>query len=113
VSATTQSTMDVILRFGERFGVPCLILAAVLWMLRETATSLHSTVIVPIVQGHTQFLESTEETLREIGRTQEKQAETMQEIAAGQRTIERVMVGKPATERTVTVKQVEPETQPN
>lgn len=83
----TKSTIDLALRFGERLGVPVLILAAVLWFAREAAMGLHSTVLEPVVKAHVEFLDTTHETLRQIGDTQRQQAETMGDIAAGQREI--------------------------
>lgn len=76
-----------VLALLERFGVPVAILAVILWFAREAAISLHSTVLVPVVTSHTEFLDATQETLREIGRSQEQQAETMQELAVGQQEI--------------------------
>ena len=76
-----------VLALLERFGVPVAILAVILWFSREAAISLHSTVLVPVVTSHTEFLDATQETLREIGRSQEQQAETMQELAVGQQEI--------------------------
>lgn len=76
-----------VLALLERFGVPVAILAVILWFSREAAISLHSTVLVPVVKSHTEFLDATQETLREIGRSQEQQAETMQELAVGQQEI--------------------------
>jgi hypothetical protein len=40
------------------------------------------------VKSHTQFLEATQETLKEIGKTQDKQADTLQELASGQRDLQ-------------------------
>lgn len=88
-----------VLALLERFGVPVAILAVILWFSREAAISLHSTVLVPVVKSHTEFLDATQETLREIGRSQEQQAETMQELAVGQQEI-RHALGK-GWERTV------------
>lgn len=76
-----------VLALLERFGVPVAILAVILWFSREAAISLHQTVLVPVVRSHTEFLEATQETLREIGRSQEQQAETMQELCIGQQEI--------------------------
>ena len=89
---TMQSLGDIALRTAERFGVPCVILAAILLMTREAATSLHNTVLVPIVQSHTEFLESTRATLQQIGRTQEKQAETLDELAKSQDEIRHAVI---------------------
>jgi hypothetical protein len=44
-------------------------------------------VVVPIVESHTEYLQQTSATLRSLGETQVRQAETLQEIAAGQREI--------------------------
>lgn len=85
---TKQTIIDLSLRFAERFGVPALILAAVLWMAREAATSVHHSIVVPMVTSHTEFLETTRETLHEIGKTQTQQAETLRELAQGQHEIQ-------------------------
>ncbi len=79
-----QTLLDAVCRIAERFGVPVVILAAVLWMARESASSLHTTVLVPIIQSHTEFLEETRHT-------QKQQAEILQEIADGQRDIQRTL----------------------
>lgn len=79
--------LDSVLKFGTQLGVPVLILAAFLYMAREAGVALYTTAVVPIVEAHTQFLESTQTTLKEIGTTQRKQAETMEEIVAGQREL--------------------------
>lgn len=75
----------------ERFGVPVAILACMLFFVREAAISLHATVLVPVVSSHTEFLETTQETLREIGDAQKQQSETMQELALGQQEIRHVL----------------------
>lgn len=95
---TMQQVTETAMKAAERFGVPVLILAAVLWMTREAATGLHSTVVVPIVQSHTEFLNGTRETLREISITQSKQAEALREIAIGQLELKKVILSgtKPA-----------------
>jgi len=83
-----SGTYEFFLGIADRFGVPCLILAAVLWMIRDAGLALHATVLVPVVQSHTKFLDATQETLREIGKVQDKQADTLQELAAGQRDLQ-------------------------
>jgi hypothetical protein len=87
MSAETKSTLDTVLRIGERLGVPLLILAALLWMAREAGMAVYGGAVVPVVKAHTTFLESTQETLRGIETTQARQAETMEEIVTGQREI--------------------------
>jgi len=79
-------------RVAERFGVPVLLLAVMVWFLRDAAVTLHGTVLVPIVKSHTEFLDSTRATLDEIGKTQFKQAETLDAIARDQHEIKAAVV---------------------
>jgi len=95
-----QGFLDSMLRIAERFGVPVVLLAVLIWLGREAAITLHGSLVEPVVKSHVEFLETTSETLKEIGRTQEKQAETLEELAHGQRELtDRV--------KTVTVRAVE------
>ena len=87
MSADEKSTLDTVLRIGERLGVPLLILVAILWMAREAGMAIYGGAVVPVVKAHTTFLESTQETLKGIETTQSRQAETMEEIVTGQREI--------------------------
>jgi tRNA pseudouridine38-40 synthase len=64
---STESFVESALRVAERFGVPLVLLAVVIWFMRDAAITLHGTVLVPIVKSHTEFLDSTRETLDEIG----------------------------------------------
>lgn len=72
-----QGAIDTFLRIADRFGVPCVILAAAVYFGREAAVALHTTVIQPVVKSHVQFLETTSEV-------QQQQARTLEELAAGQ-----------------------------
>lgn len=83
--------VDTLLKIADRFGVPCVILAVVIWFGREAAVALHTTLIQPVVESHIEFLDATRETLSEIGATQEKQAQTLQEIAHGQRQVQETL----------------------
>lgn len=83
-----QGFLDACLRIAERFGVPVVLLAVLIWLGREAAISLHSSLVKPVVESHIEFLDATRETLSEIGATQEKQAQTLSEIAHGQRQIQ-------------------------
>lgn len=83
--------IDTLLRVADRFGVPCVILAIVIWFGREAAIALHTTLVKPVVESHIEFLDATRETLSEIGSAQERQAETLQEIAASQRQLHEVI----------------------
>lgn len=85
--SSDRSTLDTVLRIGERLGVPLLILAALLFMAREAGMALYSGGVQPLVKAHTEFLERTQETLKGIETTQRQQADNMQEIVAGQREI--------------------------
>lgn len=85
------SVVDTLLKIADRFGVPCVILAVVIWFGREAAVALHTTLVKPVVESHIEFLDATRETLTEIGKTQEQQAETLQEIAAGQRQVQETL----------------------
>jgi hypothetical protein len=91
---SSESFVEAAFRVAERFGVPLVLLAVAIWFMREAAVTLHGTVVVPIVKSHTEFLDSTRETLDEIGKTQFKQAETLQAIAADQREIKQAVVKK-------------------
>lgn len=91
---STESFVESALRVAERFGVPLVLLAVVMWFMRDAAITLHGTVLVPIVKSHTEFLDSTRETLDEIVKTQFKQAETLQAIAADQHAIKQAVVKK-------------------
>lgn len=88
------TTVEIAIRVAERFGVPVVILAVLLWMIREAATSLNGNVVVPIVRSHTEFLDTTRETLTEISRTQNQQAMTMKEIAENQKELKIIVTSR-------------------
>lgn len=90
VKATT--TYEFLLGIADRFGVPCLILAALLWMLRDAGVVLHTTVLQPVVQSHTKFLEVTQITLQELSKTADKQAEAMNELVEGQKDLHQAVL---------------------
>lgn len=92
------SLIEAGFRVAERFGVPLLLLAVMVWFLRDAAVTLHGTVLVPIVKSHTEFLDSTRATLDEIGKTQSTQAETLQAIARDQHEIKAAVVKKTGAE---------------
>lgn len=83
--------VETLFRIADRFGVPCVILAVLMWFGREAAITIHSSLVKPMVESHIEYLDATRETLTEIGRTQEKQADTLQEIAHGQRQIQETL----------------------
>lgn len=87
----TDETKQTILDGLFRLGAPCVILCFVLWMIREGASNIHTTVVVPMVKHHTEFLDATQKTLDGIEKSQERQAATMDRIAEGQREIQRTL----------------------
>jgi len=84
----TTETIEIVLRTAREFGVPFIVLAVLLWLLREAAHAMHRTVVIPVVEAHSTFLRQTTATLEGLGRTQEQQADTLRELAAGQREIQ-------------------------
>ena len=42
-----QGTIDTLLRIADRFGVPCVVLAVVMYFGREAAIAIHSSVVEP------------------------------------------------------------------
>lgn len=84
---TQEEIKGTLIDVAGKLGVPFVVLALFLWLAREAATSLHRTVVIPIVESHTEFLDSTRQTLDRISTTQERQAETLQELAVGQTEI--------------------------
>lgn len=90
----TDETKQTILDGLFRLGAPCIILAALLWMLREAAWSVHTTVVLPVVKSHTEYLDATRQTLDGIEKTQQQQAVTMERIVSGQEEIKAVIVNR-------------------
>lgn len=86
-----QGVLDAFIRIADRFGVPCVILAVVLYFGREAAIALHGTVVEPMVQSHMEYLETTASTLKEIGETQKQQANTLGELYRGQTEMHKVV----------------------
>ena len=89
--------VDRMIKVGERFGVPVMLLVVFLFFAREACVSIHSTLLVPIVKSHVEFLESTSETLHEIDQTQQQQATILGEISIGQRAIQSALLHDPKT----------------
>lgn len=89
--------VDRVIKIGERFGVPVMLLIVGAFFLREACVSIHSTLLVPIVKSHCDFLESTSETLHEIDQTQQQQATILGEISMGQRAIQQALLHDPTT----------------
>lgn len=87
-----QGFLDSMLRIAERFGVPVVLLAVIIWLGRDAAITLHGSLVEPVVKAHVEFLEATGETLREISSVQTQQAATLEELAQGQHEVKRILV---------------------
>ena len=88
-----QGTIDTLLRIADRFGVPCVVLAVLMYFGREAAIAIHASVVQPVVKSHVEFLESTKETMA-------KQADTLEELAKGQHEIQQVLARPANTQGT-------------
>ena len=86
-----QGVLDTFIRIADRFGVPCVILAVVLYFGREACQVLYSGAVEPVVKSHIEFLEATSETLHEISSVQTQQAKTLQELAEGQYELQKTI----------------------
>lgn len=100
-SEPSAGVLDIAFRALKEFGLPVVLLAVVIYLFREAAMTIHGTVLVPVVESHTKFLDATQQTLREISSTQERQAETLEEIASGQREIQHKLTGNPPAVRQI------------
>jgi hypothetical protein len=93
VTQQTSDAIDVGIRIAREFGFPVVVASVVLFCAREAATALHHTVVVPVVESHATFLKQTSETLQGLGRAQERQSETLRELAEAQREIREAVTG--------------------
>jgi hypothetical protein len=93
VTQHTSDAIDVGIRIAREFGFPVVVASVVLFCAREAATALHQTVVVPVVESHATFLRQTSETLQGLGRAQERQSETLRELADAQREIREAVTG--------------------
>jgi hypothetical protein len=87
----SRDVIDVAIRVAREFGFPCLVLSIVMWWGQLAAVALHETVLRPVVESHTTFLKATSDTLSTLSRAQERQADTLEELAAGQRDLQRAL----------------------
>lgn len=88
----TRDMVDVGIKLLREFGFPCLVLVVLGWWGQLAAVALHETVLVPVVESHTTFLKATSDTLSTLSKAQERQAETLEELAAGQTEIQRAIM---------------------
>jgi hypothetical protein len=101
--AAVKDMIDAAIRAAKELGpavvVPTILLCLVIYLFREAAVTVHATVLVPVVESHKTFLEATTTTLKEISSTQARQAETLEELAIGQREIQHRITGGPGPVR--------------
>ena len=81
---TWHEIIESLFRFVREFGFPSAIVCAIGWGLYKAASVAHSTVVIPVVHALTSFLSVTQNTLKELGGTQDRQARTLQEISHSQ-----------------------------
>jgi len=91
VTQQTSDSIDVGIRVAREFGFPCFVLCVVGWWVHAAAIAIHSSVVVPVIESHSQFLTATSETLKSLGETQEQQAKALHDLAEGQREIQQVI----------------------
>ena len=90
----TQETKDraeLGIKLLREFGFPCIVLCVLGWWGQLAAVALHETVLVPVVESHTTFLKATSDTLATLSQAQERQAETLEELAQGQTVIQQAI----------------------
>lgn len=80
--------VDIGFRLAREFGFPCFVLGVIGWWGQLAAVALHETVLVPVVESHTTFLQATSDTLATLSKSQQRQADTLDELAEGQRQLQ-------------------------
>ena len=94
----TRSQLDSILgsvgTFFAKVGIPAGVLVMLMLMVWAAASTLHESVVVPMVETTTDFIRATQktqerqaETLEAISDGKDQQTEILQEIAAGQKEL--------------------------
>jgi hypothetical protein len=88
--------IDVVFKAAREFGFPTVVLAALGYWLHQVAKALHSTVVIPVVTAHTEFIASTQQTQERQATTLDamasgrvEQTQILREISEGQRDIQR------------------------
>lgn len=84
----TRDYVDVGIRLLREFGFPIFVLCVLGYWGQIAAVALHETLLIPVVESHTTFLKATSDTLATLSKAQERQADTLDELAAGQRELQ-------------------------
>jgi hypothetical protein len=77
-----DTVSEAMLRIGERFGVPVVVLGVILWLGREAAIGIHASVVEPVVASHTRFIDTICEQAKQQTIAMDRQAEAFQELSA-------------------------------
>lgn len=93
MSENADGFFEFVFRAAKEFGLPVILLGVMIYLFREAASTVHKTLLVPMVESHAKFLDTTQHTLREISATQSRQADTLEELADVQREIRRQVAG--------------------
>jgi hypothetical protein len=81
------NVIDVAFKAVREFGFPTFIIAILGYWIHKAAGAMHTTVVLPIVKSHTEFMSVTQETLQGVGETQKKQTDMLHEISGNQKEI--------------------------
>lgn len=76
-----ESISETLVKVAERFGVPVVLLGIVIWLGREAAITIHTSVVTPVVESHTQFIETICEQAKQQTKAMESQAGAFKELA--------------------------------
>lgn len=76
-----ETLSEAILKIAERFGVPVVLLGIAIWLGREAAITIHATVVTPVVESHTAFIETICEQAKQQTKAMESQAGAFKELA--------------------------------
>ena len=76
-----DTVTETMLRIAERFGVPVVLLAVLLFFGREAVVGLHRTVVAPVVESHTQFVDAIVEQTRAQTGAMEQQAKAFCDLS--------------------------------
>jgi hypothetical protein len=76
-----ETLSEAMLRIGERFGVPVLLLAVILWFGREAVIGVHGSVVEPVIESHTKFIDTICEQAKQQTNAMERQADAFRELS--------------------------------
>lgn len=76
-----DTVTETMLRIAERFGVPVVLLAVFIWFAREATIAVHQTVVAPVVESHTRFIDTICEQSKAQTEAMEGQARAFRELS--------------------------------